>query len=772
MANYATLKAAIAAAIKENGNNEITGNLLQQQLLAMVNSLGANYQFAGIATPSTNPGTPDQNVFYIASQAGTYVNFSNIIVYDNQVAILKYNGSWTKEITGAAPASSIHQNYIVAYTYGTLDITTDRVFTVSGGNLVCRIGAENYVIPEGSTFTLSNISSAAASLWAIIFDTDNLQLIAREWNNTIPTNKIIAFVTALDGEKIISVPHCIVPFRFNGRYFNPSQLLDIQREAKAGVLLKNAPLMIDTVNKTISTGQGSDLAFLDSNGRHILSNYTKNYSDTPKTTTLYYVVYDYVNNQIKVLPYNGGTYENWPVVFKMSVVYGTMDITNVYDCAVPVTVDSKYFDDKQAEEIREIGKNSYSLLTPYLWEKFKLHWTHNGDGTYAANNTRNAIDTPMVFDEDIYISVQSGYKFAVQYFDGPETGSSHLTYASPWFTSTHVIPANTYFCVIVSNIEDTETTERETESLSFSNTRYGNKEMFNTLEQIKEISDVVFPPDNGINYYGERIQMCLFRVENFKSLVGATWAQSMAIYNNYVIFFNNENQTAKLFSIETGQLLETFSIPNGGYYNPHCNTACVGNEFVSANSIMPVIYLSQWDAGHERACFVYDVQLNNGVYSLTLVQKINLSAVSSNLIGAGECDFAVDKVNNEIYAFAYKTSVYTDYGTATMVCKFALPLLSDGSEILITDADVLDHFEMALVKYRQDAFFNNGRIYLANGGLSDVKAHISVIDVEQKKIITNVPIYKYLDGEPECLDMYGQTKILFNYGTGLLNLRY
>ena len=99
MANYATLKAAIAAVIKQNGNKEITGDLLQQQLLAMVNSLGVGYQYVGIATPDTNPGTPDQNVYYIAATTGTYINFNNIVV-DNQIAILKWNGTWTKETTG------------------------------------------------------------------------------------------------------------------------------------------------------------------------------------------------------------------------------------------------------------------------------------------------------------------------------------------------------------------------------------------------------------------------------------------------------------------------------------------------------------------------------------------------------------------------------------------------------------------------------------------------------------------------------------------------
>lgn len=96
MANYATLKAAIQQVIKTNGNNEITGALLQQSLLAMINSLGGDYLFVGVATQSTNPGTPDQNVFYIAGP-GTYPNFNNATINDGAIGVMKYNGSWTIE---------------------------------------------------------------------------------------------------------------------------------------------------------------------------------------------------------------------------------------------------------------------------------------------------------------------------------------------------------------------------------------------------------------------------------------------------------------------------------------------------------------------------------------------------------------------------------------------------------------------------------------------------------------------------------------------------
>ena len=95
MANYNNLKDAIKQVIKQNGNQEITGNVLQNTLLSMINSLGDGYQFMGVAIPSTNPGTPDQKVFYIAPK-GTYPNFGPIQVKEN-IAILKWNGtSWVK----------------------------------------------------------------------------------------------------------------------------------------------------------------------------------------------------------------------------------------------------------------------------------------------------------------------------------------------------------------------------------------------------------------------------------------------------------------------------------------------------------------------------------------------------------------------------------------------------------------------------------------------------------------------------------------------------
>ena len=95
MANYNNLKNAIQSVIKANGNNEITGPILQAELLSMITTLGAGYQYMGVAQPSTNPGTPDARVMYLAYLPGSYVNFGGIIV--TGFCVLKYDTVWTKE---------------------------------------------------------------------------------------------------------------------------------------------------------------------------------------------------------------------------------------------------------------------------------------------------------------------------------------------------------------------------------------------------------------------------------------------------------------------------------------------------------------------------------------------------------------------------------------------------------------------------------------------------------------------------------------------------
>ena len=111
MSNYNSLKATIDANIKQNGNQEITGPILNSVLNQMVNILGTGYQFAGVATldPATDPGTPDAKVFYIANGKGTYTNFGSLEVTEDEVVVLYWDSAWHKVATGIASQAKLSE---------------------------------------------------------------------------------------------------------------------------------------------------------------------------------------------------------------------------------------------------------------------------------------------------------------------------------------------------------------------------------------------------------------------------------------------------------------------------------------------------------------------------------------------------------------------------------------------------------------------------------------------------------------------------------------
>ena len=81
-----------------------TSPLSQKAITDWVNK---GYQFRGVATPSTNPGTPDGPVFYFATKAGIYSNFDGISVADGEAVIFEWSGSWVKKVTGFASKARV-----------------------------------------------------------------------------------------------------------------------------------------------------------------------------------------------------------------------------------------------------------------------------------------------------------------------------------------------------------------------------------------------------------------------------------------------------------------------------------------------------------------------------------------------------------------------------------------------------------------------------------------------------------------------------------------
>lgn len=143
MANWNTLKTAVASIINTNGNQAITGQLLQNVLNNIITTVGENATFAGIASITTNPGAPDGPVFYLATTAGTYVNFSGIEVSEGEAVILHWNNStWAKKVTGFAT----QQNFLKLRSSSNI-VTFENGGLVDGANSASniRVRTTNYI---------------------------------------------------------------------------------------------------------------------------------------------------------------------------------------------------------------------------------------------------------------------------------------------------------------------------------------------------------------------------------------------------------------------------------------------------------------------------------------------------------------------------------------------------------------------------------------------------------------------------------------------------
>lgn len=100
------------AVIYDNNVSGLTAINVKGALDELAIRLKDEFSYKGIATPTTDPGTPDGNVFYIAGE-GTYTNFSEISVDKGELAALTWNGTWSKQtVKVGLPPNELNISYL------------------------------------------------------------------------------------------------------------------------------------------------------------------------------------------------------------------------------------------------------------------------------------------------------------------------------------------------------------------------------------------------------------------------------------------------------------------------------------------------------------------------------------------------------------------------------------------------------------------------------------------------------------------------------------
>lgn len=198
MGNYEQLKQSVAEVIKANGNQEITGTILQSALLSIISVIGYHATFAGVANPATNPGTPDSNVFYLAAEPGIYANFGGIELTEQVLVLFNKNGDWEKKDSGIATSVKVkeientcgkiqsHKLYPIndGYYYAPFKIEQGNKYTIR----IKRINDVNGTV-QFKTSTIQNTSGFVDTLENLSFS---------------ETEKVQSFIASSDANYIAS----------------------------------------------------------------------------------------------------------------------------------------------------------------------------------------------------------------------------------------------------------------------------------------------------------------------------------------------------------------------------------------------------------------------------------------------------------------------------------------------------------------------------------------------------------------------------------------
>ena len=83
----------IADVVKPNGNQEITGQIMQDALFALIENLGEGWQFGGAVRPSDAPALgADVRGFWLAVEKGVYTDFGGVEV--TELSAIVYGDGW------------------------------------------------------------------------------------------------------------------------------------------------------------------------------------------------------------------------------------------------------------------------------------------------------------------------------------------------------------------------------------------------------------------------------------------------------------------------------------------------------------------------------------------------------------------------------------------------------------------------------------------------------------------------------------------------------
>lgn len=735
MANYANLKATINANIKANGNEEITGPILNTVLNQAVTTLGAGYQYMGVATPATSPGTPDANVFYIAATPGTYTNFGGKVVADGEVAILKYNGSWTKEVSGAATAAQVTQ-------------------------LGQEVNGESptSVIPPTRDGSKGNPSNAYAVVWIDIPCAGYNEIRFRINKPFAATGNVYTFCYSLP----------------NGTY----------RDAVADDISKG--FYQDSLDKWMTLScEGLSVFSIQIYETSLPFNYPSSVTAARVTSFasgqgLEYYLYktDSLKNQVEELSgkVDDIDLEVNGIVDSFTIAPGayTRAYLSNYGLTGGITIEVKNTGSAGlgVGEYNEGESTSYNYTTVPAYSTKSITLNEN---TAILKMDAAANETAIItFVSGIEVEIQGIEEQIQEVAEDTENIEKSLRYGTlsgngNTYVSTHIyglLPGKTY-CLRVSNWSWTGVTStgycfevvnfigdaftRLYELIGVKNPipncvfftipetssfiRIGGRVASGTTAQweFDEVEEGV-PHEVG-SYIGQPISLnkygmrSLFSLTDFGTLANAMSSQGFDLKDNILYQLGSSNGVNSVVVADIGKktILGQFLFSDTTY---HMNNVNVGAKYASGDTY-PVLFISQCYGDHKCAV----IRLNNDLSGYTLIQEIAYNG-TAHFAGSNAYDWAIDTLRGFIYAVGNSPS-----DGRLEIVRFALPAVN-GTNVTFGDSDVLDSFVLTdAPSIYQGSRMIGGRMFMPFGfGTTAAPAIICVIDMDAHEIVSRIPL--------------------------------
>jgi hypothetical protein len=424
MGNYEQLKQAVADVIKTNGNQEITGAILQNALLSIISTVGSNATFAGIAVPSTNPGTPDQNIFYLASEPGIYTNFGNVEVTDKVFVIKNSNGNWVAQNSGIPNYSKLNGISLS----GNCVSLRDAIYIESDGSYNLRIFFQgyNFIFTGKKNFqtSQSNLSiSINEQNFFIIYTTESdkgLYFVKYSKGNTIPDDGIVLMI--LSNKGAIKVYYSAAKtYKINEIIYENYLPTNI-----TNILVPKATrdnIVFNTINKTIQLGNSEGAAFL------FYENSTKALNNIEVFTVtdldFVYILFDIQQNNLIEVPFaNIKNYDSDNYVL-IAIIYNFEKI--LWSCGNYKIDGVSYSLQEVAANINNVKSdlekiNDFTLNNVQLAIRDVLNITSDGSNFKAKLGTRyyfifNAKQKVQYQNDEVSVAQQDLKGFATIYLD-------------------------------------------------------------------------------------------------------------------------------------------------------------------------------------------------------------------------------------------------------------------------------------------------------------------------------------------------------------------